>query len=1048
MISNHARPLFPARRARLTGLLLAGLSGAATLAAAQGVAGAAIQGTVKNSAGTPLPEARLSLIDSSTGYRRYAVTSARGSFSFENLPVGGPYTLEARALGFLPESVPGIVLHLGDRLTRGVTLEVAVQRLTGIVVRDDASRDAGAGGPVHDVPGEAVRSLPLLKRDFVGLLAMAPQATGSPNISISGQHPRLNAIQVDGGSASDYLGLNTTPGANVGARALSLEALDELRILVAPFEVRQGGFSGGLINAVTRSGSNQFRGSTFVSFGRSDLVGADTAGARIDAFSTLQYGFSGGGPIIRDRLHFFVVADLQAQRSPAAGLRVDDPSVASTDSMAARIARIVRERYGFEPGGADTPVLNQPNATFFTKLSWQPSSRHLVELTTNFADARADGLARGISSLRRDGWQLSRSGSERRVHNVTTRVKATSSLGIVSNELIASLATSNTDVASVTRAPIFLIGADPARLPLSAGSTRNAQDIRTDQRIIELTDNVTWSRGDHLLTAGVQSQFLHIFDTFFLNSWGAWTFGSVDALEQGIAQRYERAIASPNRPEGPVADYSPHQLASYVEDRWSATQNLTLSAGMRVDAPFLGAPASNPVLLASVALGGSDTGRLPSGNAVISPRLGFAYDIGRERDWLLRGGMGGFAGHAPYVYVNSAYANTGQDQAILVCTGGDVPPPTGDIGRLPTRCLGTTGVSSAKPPVTLFAPDFRFQQAVKFDIGVEHVVGNGITASMDIIHTRTRNTPFLRDMNLAETGVNFEGRVMYGRIANRGAAFDVIPSRLDSAAFGPVYGFENRSMDRSTSVTVELQKKWAAGLFQVGYNWSRSDDVMSFSGNLGPNIMAANPIDGSMTARRLRRSARDIPHNLVVTAIVPTAFGISASAFLRARSGTPYAYQAAGDPNADGFANDLAFIPADSLGMSFSSSSSFAALNSFIEGEACLRDQRGQIMARNSCRNHHVTTLDMRFAKRLRVGKVKNVEVGVDVFNLPNLLRSDWGIVRETSSAEGVILLSVSGWDALANRPRYTVPSLLPSRDHVVTDASRWRMQLSARLDF
>ena len=724
-----------------------------------------------------------------------------------------------------------------------------------------------------------------------------------------------------------------------------------------------------------------------------------------------------------------------------------------SDSLASRIARIVRDRYQFDAGGAEFPVLKQPNGTLFIKLSWQPSGGHIIELTNNFTDARSDALARGINSPKRDGWQLSRSGAETHVRNVTTRVKATSTYGTMSNELIASVATANTDIESVTRAPIFLVGTAPGRLPLSAGSTKNAQNTRTDQRIIEMTDNVTWSRGEHLFTAGVQSQFLHIVDNFFLGSWGTWTFSNADALEQGIAQKYELAIALPSRPEGPLADYSPYQVAGYAQDRWSATPHLTLTGGLRMDAPFLGAPSSNPGLLTDVALGRIDTHRLPSGNAVFSPRLGFAYEMGPNRNWLLRGGVGGFAGHPPYVYVNGAYSNTGQEQAILTCTAANgVPQPTTDIDHLPTRCLNTVGTSSAKPSVTLFAPDFRFQQAVKYDIGIEHDVGNGLTVTVDVIHTRTRNAPFMRDMNLIDVGTNAEGRVMYGSITTSGAA---LPSRLDSVAFGPVYRFENRSADRSTSLTLELQKTWTSGLLQVGYNWSRSDDLMSMSGLNGLIIMGLNPLDGSMTNRRLRRSARDIPHNFVVTAVMPSAFGVTAAALLRARSGTPYSYTVGGDANtvggdanADGFANDLAYVPRDSLDVSLSQATSYGALNGFIESEACLREQRGQIMARNSCRNPAVMSLDMRFAKRLHLATMRGAEIGVDIFNLPNLLRGDWGIVRETATAEGLGLLSVSGWDAAANRPRYTVLDPLPSREHVVSDVSRWRMQLSARLDF
>ena len=1043
-------------RALHRGLLLAlGVAVAAARGDAQGVAGAALQGTVVSQLGAALADVRVSLVDSSTGRQRYTMASSRGSFAFENLPVGGPYTLEARALGYVPVSVSGITLHLGDRLTRRLVLAPNVQRLADIVVREDVSRDAGAGGPVHDVPGEAVRSIPLLKRDFVGLLAMAPQATGSTNISINGQHPRLNAIQVDGGSASDYLGLNVTPGAATGARALSLEALQELRILIAPFDVRQGGFSGGLINAVTRSGTNEFRGSTFTSMGRNTLVGTDTGRRPSAPFTTMQYGFSAGGPIVRDRLHYFVAADLQSQQTPATGFAVTDSSVGVSDSTAARIAQILRDRYQLDGGGPETPVLQQPNVTLFTKLSWQPSSTHLVELTNNFSDARSDQLARGINSARRDGWQLSRSGSQTHARNMTTRVKATSTFGAIANELIASVGTANSEALSRTVAPIFLIAGVLGTLPLSAGSTKGAQNISTNERIIELTDNVTLSRGDHLITFGVQNQFLHLYDNFILGRWGTWTFANAAALEQGIAQRYERTVALPGRPEGPLVDYSPFQLAGYAQDRWNATRRLTVTAGVRVDAPFLGAPASNPVLLADAALGAIDTHHLPSGNTVLSPRVGFAYDIGADGTWLLRGGVGGFAGHAPYVYVNGAYANTGQEQALLVCTNADVPTPTSDINALPSTCLNTPGASRAKPSATVFAPDFRFQQAVKYDLGVEHVLRSGVTVSMDVIHSRTRNTPFMRDVNLVELGTDTEGRVMYGTITNRGAGFSTTTARLDSANFGPIYHFENRSVDRSSSVTFELQKQWTSGLLQVGYSWSRAEDVMSLLGSLGPNIMTMNPLDGTMTNRNLRRSVRDIPHNFVVTAVVPIASGVTASAFFRARSGTPYSYIYAagvdpklGDANGDSLANDLLYIPRDALDISLSNPAGYAALDDFIRSEACLQEQRGRIMARNSCRNPAVVSLDARVAKQLQLSRARRAEIGIDVFDLPNLIRHNWGLTRETANLEGVGLLSVAGWDSGAGRPRYTVPDALPSREHILPDVSRWRMQLSARFDF
>jgi hypothetical protein len=1013
----------------------------------QGLASGAIEGRVETAAGAPVANARVSIVDSSSGRRQSTVSSGSGRFVFENVAVGGPYALSAIAIGFSPRAQPGVVVHLGDRISRSIVLAPVAQELQAMTV-SATERDAGAGGPVHDVPGEAVRTLPLYKRDFAGLLLMASQATqptGSTNISIGGQHPRLNLIQVDGGTASDFLGLNATPGSGTGARALSIEALDEIRILIAPFDVRQGGFTGGLINAVTRSGTNRPQRSAFINYGSERLAGPDTSG-RNDPFNTWQYGMSAGGPIIRDRLHYFAAADIQAQATPLIGKPIDDPTIGGSDSLAKRLTEIASTQYGFNPGGPEFPVLHQPKVSVFGKLTWQPGAAHLLAFTVNLSNADLDGLGRPSM---RDGWQLSGSGSTTRVRNLTTRLTANSSRGSISNELVAGVTTSNTDIASALRTPVFVISGPPGKTNLSMGSTKNAQGTQTDERIIELTDNVTWSRDAHTITTGVQGQLLHIYDDIFINHWGTWTFASIDSFANRIPNRYEIALPLAARPEGPVADYAPYQLAGYLQDRWIASSRLTLTVGARVDVPFLGHPEQNPALLSSATLGSIDTRELPAGNAVLSPRVGFAYDLGARHDWVLRGGAGGFAGHPPLVYFNGAYTGTGQVSANLTCSTG-VPAPTIDVDNLPTQCLTGIGPAAKPPAVTVFDPSFAFQQAIKYDVGVDHTV-RGIRLSVDFMHSTTRHTPFVRDMNLIEQGTNAEGRVMYGTIASNGT---VSPRRQD-AAFLSVFRYETRTADRSNSVTLEAGKAWRDGLMQVGYTWSKSEDVMSLSGANGSATLMSNPLDGSMTERKLRRSARDIPHNFVATAAVPLRFGVIASALYRVRAGTPFAYLVYGDANADGVAvplaaggvsNDLAYIPRDSVDVSLSNPADYAKLDSLIRSEPCLDDQRGRVMARTSCRNPRVMALDARLAKRFRFGGARSMEMSLDIFNLPNLLRSQWGRVRETAAGEGISLLAITGYDALRDRPLYAMMN--PERSKVVVDASRWRMQLGARIDY
>lgn len=1018
---------------------------------AQGVAGASVRGSVSTEPGSPIANARVSLVSASTGNVFKTVTRDDGGFAFENVPVGGPYSLEATAIGMRPSLIGGITLHLGDKLVRQLVLNGAqAHTMEDIVVRGSGLRDAGSGGPAYSIPGEAVRGVPLLDRDFTGLLGMTSQAVGSNKISVSGQNDKFNALQVDGGSGNDHFFPNLPPGSRAGAKSLSLEAIQEIKIVVAPFDVRQGGFSGGLINAVTRSGTNHFRASAFVSQSGSDLVGPDTAGARIHGVNTTQYGVTVGGPLIRDRLHFFALADLQSRRTLFEGPSASDPATGISDSTARRAERAFLSKYGFVSGGPESPVLRQPNYNVFSKLTFQGSRRHLIALSHTSFGGTSDELGRTTRNRNnRDGWQLSNSGTAVRTDGFTTRLTVSSMFGSISNEAIASVGAINSLAQSNNRVPLFLVQGDIANTYLAGGSVKAATDTRTDQRTVEFTDNISLTRGSHTLTFGTQNQFHEFRDTFFLGSWGVWTFGSVSALEQRDALRYE--VALPLRPGGPLADFRAAELAAYFQDRWSITPQLTVTAGLRTDLPFFAAPIGNPSLAANAALGRIDTRDIPSGNRVLSPRLGFAYALGKNNDYMFRGGVGGFAGRPPYAWITNAYVNTGQDQSLLICgPSNGVPAPTTDITRLPSACLTTS--SFPVPSVTYFDRNFRFQQAVKYVLGVDHQLSSGLTLSLDVSHTRTRNSFFVTDVNLAERGPDAEDRMMYGTITTAGV---IRPARID-AGFGQVFRFENRTRDRSTAVSALIDKRWSSsGLLEIGYTWSRTSDLMSIVGNNGPLILQNSPIAGTMKERQLQRSARDIPHNLVATLVAPrTIFDLTASLFFRARSGAPYAYVANGDANADGTqSNDLAYVPRDASDVSLKNPQAYAALDSFILSEKCLREQRGRIMSRTSCRNPAVWRLDGRLSKPLRLFHSQTVELSADLFNVPNMLHRNWGLTRETSIREGVGLLAVAGWDAAANRPVYSVPAVngvpvLPSRNQVVVDASRWKIQLGARYNF
>ncbi len=1030
-------------------LLYAVLTATPAIATGQGLSGATLDITATTPEGIQVNSVDITITEIETGAIRRAVIGSGGTHSFQNVPVGR-YRIVGRSVGLQPASRDSIAVHIGERLRINLIFS-ASRNLPTVTVVSSQFRDAGAGGPAQFVSRKALDAFPLIDRNFLGIFGASAQAAGPASLWISGQHSRFNGIQIDGATANDLFGVNVVSGGGSGGRAIPLEALQEIRLLVSPFDVRHGGFSGGLLNAVTRSGSNVFHGAVYTSYSRSDLVGTDTAGSSVSKFDQLQYGMSAAGPIIANRLLYFVVAEGQSRSASFSGPSAQEPATGVSAATAARARRVFSERYGFDAGGSHNPELSQPNGNLLVKLSWYPSPGHAVEITQTLSRARSDALNRTIRNLNNvDGWQLSNSGNVAATDASGIRIKATSAFGHIANEALVSISSTEISSNSRNRVPLFLVGADLPGVFLAGGSTKSSQGTRTTQRMLELTDNLTWQGGTHRVTIGTQNILLGIRDNFFLGSWGVWTFDTIDDLERGVASRYE--VALPGANGGPLADYSTALLSAYAQDLWYPRRNLSITGGVRVDVTKFESPSRNAALASNGKLGSAYDGRFPSLTATVAPRVGFAWSIGDKSRTMLRGGAGVFAGRPPFAWLTGAYSGTGQEQSLLICRSTDgVPTPTADIAALPSACLNSTA-PAGRPSVNYFDRGFKFQNARKLALGIDHDIGRSIIATLDVIHTRSSNNVYVTDVNLVERGRNSEGRMMYGTISPSGL---VRTTRLDSVAFAGVYRYSNVSRDRSTSISLSAQRTWHSGAqVQGGYSWSRTTDVMSMTGFISSVILRNNPVDGTLADRTLRRSGRDIPHTLSILAMVPAGRNTTLSMFARGSSGTPYAFTVSGDANADGTGrNDLAYVPRDSADISLADPATWPILDDFIRSQSCLDQQRGRIVTRNSCRNPWTFAIDGRITTRLWSRNERGITITADLFNIPNMISRRWGVVRETTNREDSPLLPVDGWDSGRNRPRYIVvsangTSALPTVDGVVEDASRWRMQLGARIDF
>jgi len=1023
---------------------------------AQGVTGAAIDGRIFGEDGTPLELAVVEVVNTTNGERWRAKTGARGRYFLEYLSVGGPYRIEVRAIGYQPAQRGSVHLSLGQRLTADFKLTPAIVQLEEISVTGvaDPRLSAARTGPALIISDSLIARLPSIGRDYTDLALLSPQVSRSPNggLSFAGQHDRYNSLQIDGTSNNDLLrgdgSGNGTLGMTQGLTSLAPEAVEELQVESAPFDVRYGNFAGGLINAVTKSGTNQVAGSIRGYFESSDLVAADSTGSRGDEFSRRELGFTYGAPIVRDRVALFLDAGMQRYVTPQTVPAPSRDTTGGADSagVGIRYQSLVRfdsllRHHGVDPGSFTAGVNRTAARNLFVKVTAQlgVNSRLAVSHTYGHGENQDGTLARS-----RGYYPLSSAGVQAPETINATRLAWTTAFGNrFSNELMLArvddrrTCTPNSDFPSVS------VQADSGGLV--AGMAGGCTGSETGQRVWELTDNFGLAAGDHRLTVGTHGELIDLVDDVVGTPGGAWSFGTLDSLAHGQANGYTRDFPI----GGSQVAFRVNQIGAYVQDQWVPTPRLTLTGGVRFDVPFLPTPPTqNRLVLRELRV---NTALTPSGNLLWSPRLGVNYDLTGRGTARLRGGVGLFEGPPAYQWFQVVYARTGTRAHAIDCKGRGVPAFTVDPARQPTECADTAQPAFAR--LAYFDPEFRFPQNLKLAIGADLLFPAGLVGTFDLLYSRGVNTFEVVDVSLnGPVGVaaGEGGRTMYGTVDSATGASS--PLRKTTDALEAV--FENRNGnggDRSYSVSVQLGKHFGNGVeLSAAYTFTDAVDRGSSSQDLpGPSI-SSSPLNGTLEHPELRTSFWEERHKVTLVGTTDLPFGFHLGLTYVGGSNTPFTYLVAGDANADGFwpssdpANDAVYVPRDAADITLRNPKQYARLDQLIRAVPCLRTQRGHLLKRNSCQDPWLHQTQARVAKRFRLSSAQELELTVDLLNVLNFLDSDWGLVRHTL---GTTLLSLEGYDTEHGRGVYDVDLGATGRE-VDVGASRWRMQLGATLTF
>lgn len=1082
------------------GLLAGVLAGALCLSAAtesawgQGVTTAAVRGRVSAEDGSGIQGAIVTLLNTATGQRYQGVTREGGRYNIEYVAVGGPYTLSVQAVGYQPASRGrfnlslGQVLELDFRLSRAVVLEEVVVTAEEQNPLTAVSRT----GTIALVTDSAVRRLPTFNRNFTDFVITAPQVMSADGLSFGGAHRKMNNIQIDGVSNNDLFGLGDTgqPGGQVDAKSISLEAVKEYQILIAPFDVRQSGFAGGLVNAVTKRGTNNLRGSAFWYFQDDALVRdtlqvvrspGDTLRFPFGEFRQHQRGFSLGGPVVRDKMHFFVAAEWQSRSVPIGpfAIGVNDPSVTriSPDS-AQRVVDIFKRVYGVDIGSYGPLNDETPNRNLFGRLDIQLGTAHHLVLRHNHVTASSDNLGRGTATY---GFSSFNYTIRNKTNSAVAQLNSTLGGGRFYNELrvgYSRIEDRRRPEDLVNRKPPAIlpqievrntsnIGGTLVSNQFNIGGERFSHRNELDQEIIELDNALTIPRGSHTFTVGTHDERIHFRNLFHHTRDGQWRFNSLADLEQGRASLYfvQLPYDSTVKPLN-EARWSLLQLGGYVQDEWAVVPSLRLTLGFRVDVPWIqDVPIYNPGVDSAF---GIRTDQMPRPQAHLAPRLGFNWDVLGDRSTVVRGGAGLFTGRPPYVWVSNAFSNTGREVLQLTCSGTANTPVFNPsvFQNPPTQCRTPTPLRPPAAEVNVFDRNFKFPQELKFSLALDRRLPWDVVGTVEFLYTKGVNTIAQQELNLAgPIRRNREGRLMFGTVPASTATGFATPSRKDPG-FVQVINHTNASKDWKYSLAAQLQKRFSQGVeFTASYTYSQGKELTALTSSIASSNFGFTPVSrgGNPNDRELANSRWVVPHKVTFSGTVDLpvpVVPISLTLLYVGQSGLAYTWTIDGDANADGYPapnisgrnNDIVYVPRDASDFTGASATDFDQYNALIESEPCLKEARGSIPARNTCRNPWRNRLDANFRislGRFIGGQTHRVSLVGDVFNLLNLLNEKWGLEKSVMGFESSSALRLVGYDAVNDRGIYRYIGPDPRRkEQYAPLSSRWRMQVALRYDF
>ena len=1087
-------------------------------AQAQGTTTASMNGAVVSDDGQPVVGATIQAIHQPTGSQYVNATNTSGQFRIANMRVGGPYTVVISFVGYEALTEKDIYLDLGQTFSFDATLRESVTQLQDIIVSAGGMIDGNRTGSETNIGAREIMALPTVERSLNDLTRLTPQANiVGGGLSIAGVNNRYNAIYIDGAVNNDVFGLapSGTNGGQAGISPISIDALEQIQVVVGSYDVTLGGFAGGGINAVTRSGKNFFEGSAYYYWRNEKLSGKtpgdlpDSERTRLDDFSAKLYGFRLGGPIIKNKLFFFVNGEIQREETPLP-FTFDGYRGNANEAKINDLVSYLDSEYGYNPGGYRNNVRSLNGEKFLARLDWNINERHKFTARHSYTRGESTNQDRPTNSA----IYFFNTGYTFPTTTNSTSLELKSSFNNVSNDLILGYTRVNDDRA-ILGDPFPRVIAQDGPASVIFGTDAFSYSNIVEQDVFTLTNNFNVYQGRHTFTFGTHNEYFNILNLFTIFSTPQYTFfnGSdadgnpvtgLDGFLNGGAGLYLFGHESPANPGDNVrfgddasnvaADFSALQLAFYAQDEFQVNNQLKLTLGVRADIPVYleDAPQINddfntntaPLLEQTYDLQGAQASRLPESSLLWSPRLGFNWDVDGTKTTQIRGGLGIFTSRIPWVWPGGVFIRNGLTSSFAV--GFNTLQPT------PNDWRNLVNLTKPSGDVDLFTENFKYPQVFRTSLGIDQALPWGLVGSAELTYTKTVNNIDIKNVNLKPSVANLEG-------ADNRPLFEQAQSELIDPTYQRITLVDNTNQGYTFNTTLQIQKPFENGLTgSLAYSFTRAQSLFDAQGFINSTSWRDLHSIGGRNNPSVARSALDVGSRVIGFLSYRkeyfNRFATTVTLVYSGQSGAPYSYiyrDGGNLTNEDSQERSLVYVPANANEITFGQSgivdvlvddegnetniigglpfseaeqqATYQALDRFIENDAYLSERRGQYAERNMSRTPFESVFDLKIQQEIFVkepnGRQHTLQVSLDIFNFSNLLNKKWGaryIIGDSDDENNnnYRLLQFEGFEyedgAFTNRPVFSfeTPERIADLEQSGINSARWSAQLGLRYIF